>query len=44
MLDQDPARSSLEEIEREPYKGREVRSITLSLPRDLERLHGLAKR
>ena len=43
MLDQDPAKSSLEEIERESYKGREVWSITLSLPRDLERLHGLAQ-
>jgi hypothetical protein len=31
MLDQGP--SNLEEIERETYKGRDVWSITLSLPR-----------
>ena len=43
MLDQPPAKTSLEEIERESYKGREVWSITLSLPRDLERLQGLAQ-
>jgi hypothetical protein len=43
MLDQDPAKSNLEEIERESYKGREVWSITLSLPRDLEWLQGLAQ-
>ncbi len=36
--------SSLEEIERESYKDREVWSITLSLPRrDLEALPSLAK-
>ena len=31
----DPGSASLEEIERETYKGRDVWSITLGLPRDL---------
>jgi len=37
------ASSSLEEIERESYKDRDVCSITLSLPRDLEQLSTLAR-
>ena len=40
MLNQ--ARSNLEEIERDSYRGREVWSITLSLPRDMTQLKGLA--
>jgi hypothetical protein len=35
MLDQPPAKLSLEEIERESYKGRDVWFITLGFPRDL---------
>ena len=35
--------SSLEEIERDSYKGREIWSITLSLPRDMKQLTGLAQ-
>jgi hypothetical protein len=34
--------SNLEEIERDSYKGREIWSITLSLPRDIKQLTGLA--
>ena len=34
--------SNLEEIERDSYKGREIWSITLSLPRDMKQLTGLA--
>jgi hypothetical protein len=34
--------SSLEEIERDSYKGREIWSITLGLPRDMKQLTGLA--
>jgi hypothetical protein len=41
MLDQGP--SNLEEIERETYKGHDVWSITLSLPRDVEYLPGFAR-
>lgn len=37
------ASSSLEEIERESYKGREVWSITLSLPRDVSHLAPIAQ-
>jgi len=33
---------SLEEIERDSYKSRDVWSITLSLPRDVDRLPALA--
>ena len=33
--------SNLEEIERDSYKGREIWSITLSLPRDMKTLAGL---
>ena len=40
MLDQ--GSSNLEEIEREVYKGRDVWSITLSSPRDLEQLPAFA--
>jgi hypothetical protein len=40
MLNQAP--SNLEEIERDSYRGREVWSITLSLPRDIRQLQGLA--
>ena len=36
------APSNLEEIERDSYRGREVWSITLSLPRDMTQLQGLA--
>jgi hypothetical protein len=36
MLDQDS--SNLEEIERDSYKGREIWSITLSIPRDVNQL------
>ena len=35
--------SSLEEIERGSYKDREVWSITLSLPRDMNQLHAFAR-
>ena len=35
--------SSLEEIERDSYKNREVWSITLGLPRDPDRLSAIAK-
>ena len=35
--------TSLEEIERESYKDRDVWSITLSLPRHLEQLEPLAR-
>ena len=35
--------SNLEEIERDSYKGREIWSITLSLPRDMKQLTGLAQ-
>jgi hypothetical protein len=35
--------SSLEEIEKDSYKGREIWSITLSLPRDMTQLTGLAQ-
>jgi chorismate mutase len=35
--------TSLEEIERETYKDREVWSITLSLPRDLDQLSPVAR-
>jgi hypothetical protein len=41
MLSQGP--SSLEEIERESYKGRDVWSITLSFPRDLTALPAITK-
>jgi hypothetical protein len=41
MLDQ-PS-SSLEEIERESYKDRDVWSITLSFPRDLNLLSSIAR-
>ena len=34
--------SNLEEIERDSYKGREIWSITLSLPRDMKQLTGFA--
>jgi hypothetical protein len=40
MLNQ--ASSNLEEIEKDSYRGREVWSITLSLPRDMTQLQGLA--
>ena len=39
----DPGSTRLEEIEQEVYKNREVWSITLSLPRDLERLDPLVR-
>ena len=35
--------SNLEEIERDSYKGREIWRITLSLPRDMKQLTGLAQ-
>jgi hypothetical protein len=35
--------SNLEEIERDSYKGREVWSITLSLPRDVRQLPPVAQ-
>ena len=35
--------SNLEEIEREIYKGRDVWSITLSIPRDIEQIPGFAR-
>ena len=35
--------SNLEEIERDSYKGREIWSITLSLPRDMKQLSGFAQ-
>jgi hypothetical protein len=41
MLDQ--VSSNLEEIERDSYKGREVWSITLSVPRDMTHLGGFAQ-
>ena len=41
MLDQ--GSTNLEEIERESYNGREVWSITLSIPRDLNALAGLSR-
>ena len=34
--------SNLEEIERDTYKAREIWNITLSIPRDLDQLPGLA--
>jgi len=34
---------SLEEIERDSYKGREIWSITLGLPRDMDRLTPFAQ-
>jgi hypothetical protein len=37
------ASSNLEEIERDSYKAREVWSITLSLPRDVDQLPVLAR-
>ena len=42
LLGQVPAKSSLEEIERDSYKGRDVWWITLGLPRDPGRLQSLA--
>ena len=41
LLDQ--GLSGLEEIERDTYKGREVWSITLSLPRDMKQLTSFAQ-
>jgi hypothetical protein len=41
MLNQAP--SNLEEIERDSYKGREVWSITLSMPRNMNQLTVLAQ-
>jgi hypothetical protein len=35
--------SNLEEIERDSYKGREIWSITLSLPRDMKQLTSFAQ-
>lgn len=35
--------SNLEEIERDTYKGRDVWSITLSIPRDIDQLPVLAR-
>jgi hypothetical protein len=37
------SKSSLEEIERETYKGREVWAITLGVPRDLDLLSPIAR-
>lgn len=39
----DSASANLEEIERESYKDRDVWSVTLSLPRDLNQLAPLAR-
>lgn len=35
--------AALEEVERESYNGREVWSITLSLPRDVNQMPGLTR-
>jgi len=37
------SKSSLEEIERETYKGREVWAITLGVPRDMDWLSPIAQ-
>jgi chorismate mutase len=35
--------SNLEEIERDTYKGRDIWSITLSVPRDIDQIAGFAR-
>jgi hypothetical protein len=43
MLNQNPAAVNLEEIERESYNGRDVWSITLSFPRNLQSVSAIGR-
>jgi hypothetical protein len=43
MLEKASSNIGVEEIERDSYKARDVWSITLSIPRDLSQLSGVAR-